>query len=441
VLRRQSFGDDTVPIGEFLHHGGTIRSTAPLTVETGPGQWAYAVSLPVTLAGRRAPLDRLPVQVSIRVRVESGLLGCLLVGDDWTTLYCRTPVTVDPGQGTAELVWEQGDRRAHLVFRNHGADGLPCVFAVESIALAPVPPPQPVTPPVPSRPPDYVSRLDDVLVDGGRRLDVARLRGAVGRAGLRGRHGPHDGTSHPSAGYLDVVPVGELHARLGLSVPLDYAGSLVKPFNLWKMEVDDAPILAYLYRHLRPSRHLEFGTWEGFGTCLCLDECDATVWTINLPGGELVEGVPAYSSPRTIVPAGATPREARAGTQIYQTDAGPFIGHLYRSRGLGHRVHQILCDSRDWDASAHPEGFFDSAYIDGGHSPDVVSSDTRKALEVVRPGGLILWHDFCPDPGVFETMHAVAGVVESITKDWNGLRGVVRDVFWIRPSFLLAAIR
>ena len=432
--------DGAVPLGGVSRHGGTILSTEPLRIETSPGQWAYAVSVPITLAGRRAPFDRLPLQVSVRVRVESGFLGCLLVGDDWTTLYCRTPVTAGPDQGTADLVWEQGDQRAHLVFRNHGAEGLPCVFTVEAVTLAPAPPEQP--PPEPlslSEPPDHASRLDTVLTEGGRRLDIARLRGAIERPE---RHGLDDRAGPPASDALDVVSVGQLHERLGLSTPLDYpADSLVKPFDTWKMEVDDAPILAYLYRHVRPARHLEFGTWEGFGACLCLDECDATVWTINLPGGELVEGVPAYSSPRVTAPAGATPREERDGTPIYQTDAGPFIGHLFRSRGLDHRVHQILCDSRAWDTSAYPEGFFDSAFIDGGHSRDVVSSDTRKALEVVRPGGLILWHDFCPDPGVFEIMQAVTGVVDSITKDWNELRGTVRDLFWIRPSFLLAAIR
>jgi len=245
-----------------------------------------------------------------------------------------------------------------------------------------------------------------------------------------------------SPNALDIVPVESLHRRLGLRVPLEYPDeSLGKSFDQWRMEVDDAPILRYLYRQLRPVRHLEFGTWEGFGTCLCLSECDATVWTINLPDGEIVEGVPAYESSRDTAPLGAVAREEQGGTKVYQTDAGTFIGHLYRRQGLGSRVCQILCDSRDWDTSAYPAGFFDSAFIDGGHATDVVSSDTRKALQLVRPGGIILWHDFCPDPGVFELMAPVTGVIRSITSDWTELRAAVQDVFWIKPSFLLAAIR
>ena len=243
-------------------------------------------------------------------------------------------------------------------------------------------------------------------------------------------------------GFVDIVHVEHLHERLGLPTPLDYpAESLFKPFSEWKMEVDDAPILRYLYRQLKPGRHLEFGTWEGAGACLCLEECSAAVWTLNLPQGEFIGGVPAYSSAAAVVPQGAKALEHQGGANVYQTDAGVFIGHLYRSAGFGHRVCQILCDSREWDTSAYPPGFFDSALIDGGHTIDVVSSDTRKALSLVKRGGLVLWHDFCPDPAVFNTVDASAGVVGSIVQDWPELSGSLQDAFWIRPSFLLAAIR
>src|SRR5258705_2294619 len=128
--------------------------------------------------------------------------------------------------------------------------------------------------------------------------------------------------------HIDVVPVEELHHRLRLNEPLQYPPtSLHKPFSKWKMEVDDAPILRYLYRHLRPSRHLEFGTWEGTGTCYCLEECDASVWTINLPEGERIEGRPVYYSTPETVPQGAAPVEQRSRVDIYQTAAGAIIGH------------------------------------------------------------------------------------------------------------------
>ena len=86
---------------------------------------------------------------------------------------------------------------------------------------------------------------------------------------------------------IDIVSVDTLHERLGFSEPLLYPPeSRNRSFLDWKMEVDDAPILRYLYRQFRPRRHLEFGTWLGTGACYCLEESDATVWTMNLPSGE-----------------------------------------------------------------------------------------------------------------------------------------------------------
>jgi len=242
---------------------------------------------------------------------------------------------------------------------------------------------------------------------------------------------------------IEVVSVQTLHERLGFTQPLDYpAESQHKPFSKWKMEVDDAPILRYIYRHSRPRRHLEFGTWEGSGACYCLDECDATVWTINLAGGEVINGEPVYSSTSpTELPVGATLLAQQRTSGVYQTDAGVFVGHRYREAGFGHRVCQIYCDSREWDISTYPAGFFDSILIDGGHTHDVVLSDTRKALMLTRPGGLILWHDFCPDPAVFGFFASVPGVVGTLTAHWAEVAGSLRDVFWIRPSFLLVGIR
>jgi hypothetical protein len=242
--------------------------------------------------------------------------------------------------------------------------------------------------------------------------------------------------------YIDIVPVTELHVRLGFDAALEYpAASIHKVFSEWKMEVDDAPILRYLYRQARPARHLEFGTWEGTGACYCLEECDANVWTINLPAGELVDGEPVYCSSPETVPEGASPLRYRNGIYAYQTDAGAFIGHRYRAAGFAHRVTQIYCDSREWDASAYAPGFFETALVDGGHTEDVVLSDTEKALAVVRPNGIILWHDFCPDPSVFGPMSSVVGVVAALTRAWPDVASQLRDAFWIQPSFLLVGVR
>ncbi len=245
--------------------------------------------------------------------------------------------------------------------------------------------------------------------------------------------------------YLDVpvVAVERLHEFLGSPKPLAYPdASREKPLDQWNMEVDDAPIFRFIYRSVRPRRHLEFGTWQGFGTVLCLEESSATVWTINPPHGELdATGTRAYGFYDKELP------EAQAWAQqfglrkldTYASDALGFIGRFYLEKNLGHRVCQIFCDSTQWDSSALPDGFFDTVLIDGGHQVRTVITDTTNALRLVRPGGIILWHDFCPP--VFGRFDSTRGVTEAIYAMWDHLTDHMQHVFWVEPSWILLGIR
>lgn len=215
------------------------------------------------------------------------------------------------------------------------------------------------------------------------------------------------------------------------------------------MEDDDAPIFSYLYRQFKPRRHLEFGTWQGFGTCLCLEGSGATVWTINLPSGETkADGNWAYSqrfSEGDAIPVWSQHQvfgSKETGPIIYyRTDAEGFIGRFYREKGLSHRVCQIYADSRDWDPTTYPADFFDSVLVDGGHDAEVVASDTRKALQVLRPGGMILWHDFCAAPGISDRFASVHGVTAGIAGLMPQLLPQMHQLFWIDPSWILLGIK
>jgi predicted O-methyltransferase YrrM len=211
------------------------------------------------------------------------------------------------------------------------------------------------------------------------------------------------------------------------------------------METDDAPIFRYIYRSLKPKRHLEFGTWQGTGVLYCLEECEATVWTINLLEGEsLPNGRWAYGGVASLLkklPKWAKRKKAGRLKTHYQTDSFGFIGRHYRERRLGNRVCQIYCDSREWDISNYPKGFFDTVLVDGGHSEDVVISDTKKAFALLRTGGLIMWHDFCPDGEVYESCSSTKSVVDAISKNLQWIEAQLRDVFWIQPSWILLGIK
>ena len=245
-----------------------------------------------------------------------------------------------------------------------------------------------------------------------------------------------------------AVPLASLPDLLPGSTAKPPAAS-AKPLAAWNTKRDESEIFSYLYRSFRPQRHLEFGTWQGFGTCLCLEACEATVWTLNLPDGESTPaGTWAYGERVTDevkTPPGAVRAnygEDEAGPRTYhRTDAASYIGRLYREKGLGRRVCQIYCDSRQWDTAAYPAGFFNSVLIDGGHQRDVVISDTQKALPLLAPGGLMLWHDFCPRPDVIAQLTAVRGVTDAIGALLPKLMTEFSKLVWIEPSYILLGIK
>lgn len=248
------------------------------------------------------------------------------------------------------------------------------------------------------------------------------------------------------AEHIEVVRVERLHEALGFAEPmLTPMASIARDYWDFRMERNDAPILEYMFRHFRPQRHLEFGTWEGYGARLVARACDADIWTINLPDGEeAADGGAAYQRPISSGdwrPATGAPERVDEYGEHWRTDAGEFIGRLYREAGYAARVTQIYADSVTWDGSSFEDGFFDSVFIDGGHKPEVVLSDTAKAIRLLRSGGLCLWHDFCPDPEAIRRMPATCNVVSAVASGVNDWRHKFSRVFWIKPTFILAGIR
>jgi len=265
-----------------------------------------------------------------------------------------------------------------------------------------------------------------------------------------------------------IIDANKLSMKLGYHEAFKQSEKTAqKELQAWRMEDDDAPIFRYLYRNFNPKRHLEFGTWQGSGTVYCLEESGATVWTVNTPFGERnASGSNAYGyfdhelndlllwAEKVGLPV--RPQESKNSIHLsnffrsllskkdqieIRTDSVGFIGRHYLSKDLGHRVCQIYSDSIKWETSAYPDGFFDSALVDGGHMYPVVESDTKNALRLVRSGGLIMWHDFCPDPEVLKACESPRDVVGYFEKNWDYVNGQMKDLFWIKPSWILLGIK
>lgn len=66
--------------------------------------------------------------------------------------------------------------------------------------------------------------------------------------------------------------------------------------------------------------------------------------------------------------------------------------HMFRQEGVTYLVQ----DSRNIDVEKFKNAF-DVIFIDGGHTHDIVKSDTEKSLKMIKPNGLIIWHDYGGD--------------------------------------------
>jgi predicted O-methyltransferase YrrM len=121
-------------------------------------------------------------------------------------------------------------------------------------------------------------------------------------------------------------------------------------------------------------RIFEFGTYDGATTAyLASSSPNVKVWTLDLPEDQ---GLLSAQSAQTQT----TPR---------------LTGYRYRELPYADRVTQLLGDSRHFDFSRWTQSV-DLVIIDGGHSYDIVRSDSANALRMIAPGGVIIWDDYSP---------------------------------------------
>jgi predicted O-methyltransferase YrrM len=127
----------------------------------------------------------------------------------------------------------------------------------------------------------------------------------------------------------------------------------------------DMTALASLVATCRPRQVLEFGTCEGAATwhLWANAAADARITTLDLPAGTHVKGSTDLNL------------QGRRSRPLLPSDP---------------RVRLIEQDTRSWVPDVRDVDF---CFIDAGHSYECVKNDTEKALTVMAPGGLVVWHD------------------------------------------------
>lgn len=157
--------------------------------------------------------------------------------------------------------------------------------------------------------------------------------------------------------------------------------------------VDELAYLAMVAAALEPRRIFEFGTFRG-RTALNFainspEDCE--VLTLDLPpdatGGDTALG----AADRMIVDC----RE---------------VGYEYQGQPEARKITQLYGDSTAIDLSAC-HGTCDLVFVDGGHIYEVARSDTLRALQLCRPGGIVLWHDWANYGEYHDVVRAVLSVL------------------------------
>jgi hypothetical protein len=100
--------------------------------------------------------------------------------------------------------------------------------------------------------------------------------------------------------------------------------------------------------------------------------------------------------------------DASTATDIALQESA-FDRFYYSDTPYAGKVKQLFGDSKAFDESPWA-GQCDLVFVDGSHAKSYVLSDSRKALRLVKPGGLVLWHDYrgYKLAGVFDTLNELS---------------------------------
>ena len=134
------------------------------------------------------------------------------------------------------------------------------------------------------------------------------------------------------------------------------------------------------------SEIIEIGTFDG-RTALNLAinaPNDVSVATLDLPAGQ-PSALAIEDSERRYVDKPAPGARLRACDEIWA--------------GAARRVTQLCGDSATFDWTPHL-GRAGLVFVDGSHAHDYAKKDSETAMRLVRPGGVVLWHDYGVWPGV-----------------------------------------
>jgi hypothetical protein len=157
----------------------------------------------------------------------------------------------------------------------------------------------------------------------------------------------------------------------------------------WSLDLQELIRIVSVIRFTGAKRILEIGTYDGF-TALNIAanlEDGGRVYTVDLPQDRA-----AFKS------------------MISNASEANIVGSQYRDEKEADRIEQLWADSTttDWTTFGSP---FDAILVDGCHEYPYVRSDSLNAVNHVRPGGTVFWHDY-------GFLYDVSTAVDELARDY-----------------------
>lgn len=161
-------------------------------------------------------------------------------------------------------------------------------------------------------------------------------------------------------------------------------------------------ILAVFAR--RALNMFEFGTCTGRTTYL---------WARNSPSNSTVYTITLHPDQQNTYRSGDSDKPEDRADALHESSFQTFV---YSGTDVEHKIVQLYGDSKAFDHNPF-KGRFDLIFVDGSHARSYVESDSEKALQMLKPGGIIFWHDYRGphrSSGVFHALNALDATLRLI---------------------------
>src|ERR1700722_10954667 len=148
--------------------------------------------------------------------------------------------------------------------------------------------------------------------------------------------------------------------------------------NVSEKEIE---VIARIAAYCKQQYFFECGTFDGRTTInMALNAPpDARVYTLDLPAAQI------NSTKYKLASAG----QWSDATYIQKSESGA----RYKGKQNAGKISQLYGDSATFDYAPYRENI-DLIFVDGSHARDYTKNDTEAALSMLKPGGVILWHDY-----------------------------------------------